>query len=141
MNPFLDHKNSVVFACLPPHLLWKKITTGCPKKMSHSILKLKSVVEVQFYFSTCVSESDFIWAHFRYPFRIVSPPKTLKTQDFLSTYLKLSLNCVAFAPAVASSNHDKCSNATTHAHHSLDANKMLYSKRSDLFQIIHIQEP
>ena len=118
---------------------------GVPKKMSHSDLKFKSVLGVCFCFSTCVSESEFrnrsIWAHFRYPFRIVSPPKTLKTQDFLSTYLKLSLNCVAFAPAVASSNHDKCSNATTHAHHSLDANKMLYSKRSDLFQIIHIKSP
>ena len=34
-------------------------TTGCPKKMSHSILKLKSVVEDRFYFSTCVSESEF----------------------------------------------------------------------------------
>ena len=70
---------------------------GVPKKMSHSVLKLKSVLEVRFCFSTCVSESEFrnrsIWAHFRYPFRIVSSPKT---QDFLSTYLKWSLNCVVF---------------------------------------------
>ena len=35
------------------------VLQGVPKKMSHSVLKLKSVVEVRFYFSTCVSESEF----------------------------------------------------------------------------------
>ena len=48
--------------------------TGCPKKMQHSDFSLRSVLEVQFNFFTCVTESEFwarsIWAHYRYPFRI-----------------------------------------------------------------------
>ena len=74
---------------------WK--TYRVSQKKSHSVLKLKCVVEVRFYFSLCVSESEFqarsIWAYFRYP--ELQVPQTLKTQDFLSTYLKWSLiNCV-----------------------------------------------
>ena len=39
---------------LPP-----KEVQGDPKKMHHKDADLKSVLEVQFYFSTCVLESEF----------------------------------------------------------------------------------
>ena len=51
--------------------------------MQDSDFLLKSVLEVRFNFSTCALESEFrarsIWAHYRYPFRIKSAIKTLKT--------------------------------------------------------------
>ena len=46
-------------ALSPPDDKLTENIQGVPKKMSHSVLKLKSVVEVRFYFSTCVSESEF----------------------------------------------------------------------------------
>ena len=71
----------------------------------------------------------------------LSPPKTLKTQDFLSTYLKWSLNCVVF---------DLCRFYTSSFFFKAMLLNLLtipqmwimfISKKSDLFQIIHIQEP
>ena len=48
---------------------WYKHIQGVPKKMQHSNFPLRSVLEVQFNFFTCVSESEFwarsIWAHYR----------------------------------------------------------------------------
>ena len=35
------------------------VVQGDPKKMSHKDYDLKSVLEVRFYFSTCVLESEF----------------------------------------------------------------------------------
>ena len=45
-----------VFQC---HVIFIKIVQGDPKKMSHSVLQLKSVVGVQSYFFRGVSESEF----------------------------------------------------------------------------------
>ena len=85
--------------------------------------------------------SPFHLSTFQMPIQNLKSPKTLKTQDFLSTYLKWSLNCVVF---------DLCRLCTS----SFFFNAMLLnlltipqmwimfiSKRSDLFPIIHIQEP
>ena len=85
--------------------------------------------------------SPFHLSTFQMPIQNLKSPKTLKTQDFLSTYLKWSLNCVVF---------DLCRFCTS----SFFFNAMLLnlltipqmwimfiSKRSDLFPIIHIQEP
>ena len=41
----------------------QSVVQGDPKKMYHKDSDLKSVLEVQFYFSTCVLESEF-WARF-----------------------------------------------------------------------------
>ena len=40
-------------------LVYAVLVQGVPKKMQHSILQLKSVVEVRFQFSTCVLDSEF----------------------------------------------------------------------------------
>ena len=42
---------------------------GDPKKMSHKDFELKSLLEVRFYFSTCVLESEFP-ARFIWPLNI-----------------------------------------------------------------------
>ena len=47
---------------LPPYI------QGDPKKMSHKDFELKSLLEVRFYFSTCVLESEF-------PARSIEPLK------------------------------------------------------------------
>ena len=60
------------------------------KKASHSVLWLKSVVEVWFYFFTGVSEQGFraryTWAPYRYPFRIRKASKTQNNDLFTSSY-------------------------------------------------------
>ena len=99
-------------------------------------MKLKSVVEVRFYFSTCVSESEFrdrsIWAHFRYPFRILSPQKRKKLcrlWSVSSLHQQFLLQSMISAAILL---------------HLLTIPQMwimFISKKSDLFQIIHIQEP
>ena len=65
-NPFLLlSQNS---SCPPLHLTHRLNTDGTeniargttdPKKMSHKDFELKSLLEVRFYFSTCVLESEF----------------------------------------------------------------------------------
>ena len=60
---------------------------GDPKKMSHSVLQLKSVVGVQSYFFRGVSESEFRARSnqplYRYPFRILNGSKSrARTQFF-----------------------------------------------------------
>ena len=64
------------------------------QKMEDSDFLLKSVLEVRFQFSTCVSESEFrarsIWVHYRYPFRIKNALKTRRSHARTWHFLQLS---------------------------------------------------
>ena len=68
---------------------------GDPKKMSVSVYELKSVLDVGFYFPTCVLESEF-WAWFisplsQYPFRIRSALKIKKKNTCKDNHFPLAI--------------------------------------------------
>ena len=56
------HQDVLLAANVPEvghHCICICICTGCPKKLQHSDFLFRSVPEVQFNISTCVSESEF----------------------------------------------------------------------------------